>query len=138
VANPQGQIWHLTTRIYIVTRYNSIYRSLRDAWTAVEISRCGQSECHIAERAWAFCQPRPGLHEGLRQSGSLLFAKRSQYVPCLHALTKLSAGRKRHRDSGSSQSSTKVGNGSELYGGDVIGKPPELSVGEERGANIWS
>jgi hypothetical protein len=94
VANPQGQIWHLTTRIYIVTRYNSIYRSLRDAWTAVEISRCGQSECHIAERAGAFCQPRPGLHEGLRQSGSLLFAKRSQYVPCLHALTKLSAGRK--------------------------------------------
>jgi hypothetical protein len=25
----------------------------------------------------------------------------------------------------------KVGKGSELYGGDVIGKPPELSVGED-------
>jgi hypothetical protein len=68
VANPQGQIWHLTTRIYIVTRYNSIYRSLRDAWTAVEISRCGQSECHIAERAGAFVNPD---RDSMKGSGSL-------------------------------------------------------------------
>lgn len=78
--------------------------------------------------------------DSMKGSGSLapcfLRNEANMYPVFMHY--EIKRGTKRHRDSGSSQSSTKVGKGSELYGGDVIGKPPELSVGEERGANIWS
>jgi hypothetical protein len=42
----------------------------------------------------AFCQPRPVLSQGLRQSSSLLSCETKPIRPCLHALTKLSTGRK--------------------------------------------